>query len=238
MISSPSKISVVVFDVDGTLLSLRKGLGELYAEALKGCGYDVDSSTLEGAIRAVWRSFEAEYLNEAEAYRSTPAREVLMWFEFVRRVLQRVRPEIASDSKALEAVYSFFARGESRILATEAQSVCQQLRDRGIAVYAATNNDLRTTRVLGDVGLLPLLSAVFTAGELGWKKPSLHFFERVAQRCGAPPEAILHVGNSYELDVAPPRALGIQAVLYDPGIQHRGLDGRIALLAELLTLVP
>ena len=234
-VSEEGPIRGVVFDVDGTLVTLRASIGELYSEALCELGVLLDSQQLERAVIAEWGAFEAEYLNTAELHATQPSREVLVWCELVRRVLRQVDEGLSTRWDLIAGVYSFFARGHSRRLVDGALEACKDLAVEGLVVVAATNNDQRTPGVLAELGLAPHLSHILTAGDLLWKKPSPNFFGQLSQRIGVPAAELLHVGNSHVHDVEAANKAGFQAVLFDP--QRRGTEPRITTLAELSGLV-
>jgi FMN phosphatase YigB (HAD superfamily) len=225
----------VIFDVDGTLVALRASIGELYAEALRLHGYDVSAHELERAAVQEWVAFENEYLNVADEYATQPSREVLVWCEFVRRVLQRAAPELSKRWDLIGEVYNFFSRGSSRRAIDGALDVCQALSARSIRVVAATNNDQRTVTVLSEMGFAPFFSDIITAGDLGWKKPSPKFFQGISERIQLPVAELLHVGNNHHFDVVAARDTGMQSVLFDP--HAKGSPPRIGALGELLNLI-
>ncbi len=210
------KIKAVALDVDGTLVTLRTGIGELYAEALRGCRINLSPGLLQDAVLSTWRNFESDYLNVRGDFATNAAREILVWHEFVRRVLEDCQIGLGSREDLIAALYSYFASGVSRRVAPGALELCSSLRQSGLRVVAASNNDLRTGRVLAELGFSDSISSVLTAGELGWKKPSPRFFAALAVRLDLPPEQILHVGNSARLDVEAAQRAGMQAVLLDP----------------------
>jgi len=227
----------VVFDVDGTLVSLRGGLGELYAEALNDLGVSVEASRLSAAIAAEWPLFEPQYLASAEGHRTSVPREVTVWVEFVRRVLARIDARLAGERELLGGVYAFFSEGRSRRAVPGALAACERLHERGLMAIAATNNDIRTARVLKELGFSPFLCSVVTAGEVGWKKPAPQFFCGVAQAAGAALGELLHVGNNSALDVEAAERAGMRAVLFDPAGAAKSGIARISSLSELEQLV-
>ncbi len=211
-----SGAQAVALDVDGTLVTLRASVGELYSEALQGCGISLSPAVLNVALARAWQSFETEYLNSQANYATSVPREVILWHEFVRRTLESCEAGLGERRELLAAVYSFFARGASRRVVPGALETCRALAAAGIKVIAATNNDIRTKQVLDELGLSSSLTCVVTAGEIGWKKPSPKFFEAIARMVAVPLDEMLHVGNSRRLDVDAARQAGMRGLLYDP----------------------
>ncbi len=232
-------IKAVVFDVDGTLVALSRGIGDLYSEALRSCGVHLSPEVLQARIYSAWRNFEGDYLNVRWDFATNPAREMLLWHEFVRRVLEDCQPGLGSRGDLISSVYSFFAAGSSRSVMPGALEACRGLRDKGLLVVAASNNDARTRQVLNELGFGSSLSLVVTAGDLGWKKPSPRFFEAVSQRIAVSPDKMLHVGNCARLDVAAARQVGMNALLFEPGKPtSEGVIGELSGLEALLESWP
>ena len=228
-------IEAVFFDVDGTLVTLRGGIGELYSEALRNSGVHFSPDLLQARIFSAWRNFESDYLNVRGNFATNPVREMLLWHEFVRRVLEDCQPGLGSRGDLIASVYSFFAAGSSRSVMPGALETCRGLRDQGLLVIAASNNDARTRQVLNDLGFGSVLSLVVTAGDLSWKKPSPRFFEAISQQIAISPDKMLHVGNCARLDVAAAREAGLNALLFEPGKPaSEGVLGELLGLEALL----
>lgn len=193
---------------------MTKGVGEIYAELLLGRGYHVDLSKINDSVSTEWRNLQPLYLNEAQSYQTTPEREREVWLEYVRRVLARAGVSYQAHDDVVSHIYNSFATKRYRTVAPGALNFIAQARERGIAVVAATNNDERSKSALRDLGVLEKLNDVVTAGDLGWKKPSLRFFESLEQKLGVGPSALVHVGNSAALDVDPAERAGWRAIFF------------------------
>src|SRR5258708_2366530 len=90
--------------------------------------------------------------------------------------------------------------------------------------------------------VIPALTPVRTAldsQEEGVEKPDPRIFEIALARCGARPEATVHVGDFYHVDVEGARAAGLRAVLLDAAGLYSGFDcprvPSLGALAEALT---
>lgn len=62
-------------------------------------------------------------------------------------------------------------------------------------------------------GLRKYFQRLFTSRELGTGKPNPEFFRAAALRLGIEPGECVMIGNSYEQDIAPAKAAGLQTVL-------------------------
>lgn len=204
----------IVLDIDGTICSLSRGIGELYSEALRSVGVNNDVSALERAARKVWPEFESEYLNSKEEHRTTDERERSVWLSYAQRVLGEAGISEAEDAAVVQTIYDSFAFGSTRRLEDGVVDFLNRARSDGVRVFAATNNDERSRKVLSDLGVSGLLDEIFTAGQLGWKKPSHRFFEEITARVRLEPGDLAHVGNNLLLDVEAAKRSGWRAILY------------------------
>jgi REG-2-like HAD superfamily hydrolase len=208
----------VILDVDGTLLELRRPVSETYLSILTNHGASISNADLSAAVKAAWRECNDYYLNTAERHRTDHYREEMVWKDFIRAVLSRSNLVLESQAaaRAIEEIYRAFSRAESRMLAVGAENFLSSMNKLNIPVAAATNNDQRTLHVLQELGLTQHFVGIYTCGDLGWKKPSPHFFEELARRISIPASELLHIGNNWELDVQAARVVGMQALLFGP----------------------
>ncbi len=211
-----SDITAIVLDIDGTLCSLTHGVGTIYHKLLRAQGLESDRTTLEGAVRQVWGAFRDTYLNVAEEYRTTHQREREVWLEFVQRVCDAANLPYGGDPSVVATIYGAFASRIYRRIEPGALEFLRQASERGLTLVAASNNDSRSRMTLHELGLDQYLAHVLVAGDLGWKKPSPHFYATLAERIGVAPHKILHVGNDRELDLEAARRCGLAAVFYAP----------------------
>lgn len=204
----------IVLDIDGTICSLSKSVGEVYSEVLNAQGIRSDGGLLDHATRKVWQEFESEYLNSQQDYRTDNERERSVWFSYAQRVLQVAGVSQWDDETVVRAIYDSFATGSNRQLEVGVVHFLERASSREIKVFAATNNDQRSKQVLSDLGVSLLLEGIFTAGDLGWKKPSAKFFQGLSARVELSPGELIHIGNNRALDVEPAERSGWKAILY------------------------
>lgn len=65
------------------------------------------------------------------------------------------------------------------------------------------------------IGLAGRVGPVLTSTDLGTPKPDSRSYLAGCHRLGLPAHAVLHVGDTYDLDVVAPRAAGLHAVHLD-----------------------
>lgn len=208
--------SALVIDADGTLIHLSEAVGITYRRILGDFGYVVAQEAVDAAIKQEWKSFVPHYLNSEQQYRTNIQREKQVWYQFIRAVLKRM-DITATDSLIVESMYAEFAKGSSRKIDRELLVLLKEAKHRGFVVALATNNDLRILQIVEEFKLTDTFDRIFTAGQLGWKKPSTEFFTSLAASLSIPCRNIVHLGNDDALDVVAARAAGCRAVLYGPG---------------------
>jgi putative hydrolase of the HAD superfamily len=116
----------------------------------------------------------------------------------------------------------------------EAREVLAELGELGIARVVVSNWDVSLRDVLVRTGLAPLLDGLAISAEVGAAKPDRAIFERALALAGVAAGEALHVGDTYDIDVAGARAAGIHAVHVD---RSGGSAGAIASLADVPGLV-
>ena len=207
-------VRVAFFDADDTLFSVRKAVGTVYSEVAARHGVSSDPDEMQITLYRVWEGFSPEYHNEQGGYRTDPAREKLMWRKFCQLVIQEFGTT-ESFNALFEEIYTYYARGESRLLNPHIQDLLGFMQENGIATGVLTNNDGRVVSVLRELQVDHLFDHFFPAGELGFKKPSLQCFQTAQERVGYAPEEMLYIGDSLELDYYPSQRAGWRSIFYN-----------------------
>jgi FMN phosphatase YigB (HAD superfamily) len=86
--------------------------------------------------------------------------------------------------------------------------------------------------LLRQLKLYDSFEVIVVSCEVGFSKPSPIIFEHAAEKLALPPNAILHVGDSVEMDQQGARAAGMQSVLLQRGTRIAE-PGQIGSLREL-----
>ncbi len=107
-------------------------------------------------------------------------------------------------------------------------------REMDLRLVAVSNSDGTAERSLVRTGLRPYFEVVWDSHYVGCEKPDPRIFRQALAAARGRPEATLHVGDMYDVDVAGARAAGIHALLLDPFGDWDGVDcARAADLSEL-----
>jgi putative hydrolase of the HAD superfamily len=85
-----------------------------------------------------------------------------------------------------------------------------------VATNAAESRAAQVRQALDRVGLGGLFSAVFTAAELGARKPDPAFFAAIQSVLGLDPQSVLMLGDDYTVDVLGAKQAGWRAAWLNP----------------------
>jgi len=91
------------------------------------------------------------------------------------------------------------------------------VRRSGARAAAISNSNGTVQSVLAAVGLGPHLDFVVDSGAVGVEKPDPRIFELALARAGVAASEAAYIGDFYSIDVRGATAVGLRAVLLDPG---------------------
>jgi len=108
-----------------------------------------------------------------------------------------------------------------------------------LATNAQDSKESDIIKALERVGLADHIDRVFCFENVGYRKPSLEFYNTILNAIGATPLNTVMVGDSLETDVAGAMAAGLSGIWYNPaGLDCRVKDaGVIHSLTELIAPV-
>jgi putative hydrolase of the HAD superfamily len=233
--------SLIIFDLDDTLIGNSSTIGELWRRACR--------ETDDGSLPDV-EAVADRIILDGRHYWADPNRhrEGRLDLVRIRRILCRqVLEESGINDVALaDKIADRYSRlrDETSILLPGALEALESLRNRGIRLAMITNGSSEMQRdKLGRFRLEAYFERIVVEGEFGTGKPEPEGFLHVMKELGERPENTWMVGDDLERDIAPCRALGIFSVWVDG--RGRGLppdtritpDRTIRSVAELPGLV-
>ncbi len=233
---------VVFFDVAGTLIRVRDGVGAQYARVAARFGVTVDPAAL---AREFPRAFRAAPLMAFPGARpeAVPGLERETWRGIVRDVFAGAGSLAAFAPGAFDAyfdaVYRHFEDASVWEVYPDVAPALLSLRGLGCSLGVVSNFDSRVVRILEGLALAPWFASVTLSSEVGVTKPGPAIFARALARHGAEPAEALHVGDSPVEDAEGARAAGLAAVLIDRAGRHAERPGvlRIDSLAALPAMI-
>lgn len=98
-----------------------------------------------------------------------------------------------------------------------AERALRLVRAAGLRAAVISNSNGSVRSILELLGLAPHLEFVLDSSEVGVEKPDPRIFQLALERSGLEPGEAVYVGDLYSVDVLGARAVGMGAVLLDPG---------------------
>lgn len=209
-------IKAVYFDAGGTLLTVRGSVGEIYAAAAARQGFPVEARSVQQAFRFAWaRSLDRR---RKKGWVSSDGFLRDEWRTIVADCFDGLVPPEAA-LRAFEELYEHFSGPEPWSIAPGALEFIAGLKARRVTVGILSNWDHRLPICLERLGIAKRFDHLVISYAVGVEKPHPRIFEEAARRCGAPAEATLMVGDTYEMDIAPAIHHGWRAawLTQDPG---------------------
>jgi len=235
-------ITVIFFDLVGTLIRPRQPVGEQYSRLARRYGADVDARAMEAAFHQAMRITPGN-TPSGDSLRSTAAAERRWWEELVRGVVRSCGATELERPGVFEAyfgeLYEHFTTADAWAPYEDALPALEALATQGIPTGLITNYDTRVYRVLEALGLASRLAYVAIPANAGASKPDRRIFAHALDAAGIAAADALHVGDSPGDDYHGARAAGMNAVLLDRNGRYGGGDGirRIGGLGELLEML-
>lgn len=200
-----NSILAVTFDAGGTLIEPWPSVGHLYARVAKRHGIDgVFAADLSRHFIKVWRRLEAFDYSRAG------------WQIVVHETFCRAGVSAPSPA-CFEEIYRTFAHADAWRIFRDVRPTLEALAATGIRLGIISNWDERLRPLFRRLRLLSRFRQIIISSEIGVAKPSAAIFELAARRLEVPACAVLHVGDSFSLDVRAARAAGFQALLLKRG---------------------
>lgn len=100
----------------------------------------------------------------------------------------------------------------------------ERLRQAGLRLVVVSNANGTLRAHMERLGLARHFDHILDSHEEGVEKPDPRIFRIALERSGARPEATLHVGDLYHVDVVGARAAGLRAALLDPAGLYAGAE--------------
>ena len=203
----PAGVSVVVFDVVGTLVEPRPSVAVAYQRVSAQHGIQCDVAVIQQRFQAAWRRQEECDATALPAFATNRDREAQRWQSIVEDVFDRV-PE---SGAIFTDLWKHFGLVEAWQPLERGRDLVRAALDSGLTVALASNFDERLLAIAGQMEPLSWVPHIFTSSEIGWRKPAPEFFQWVERRFGCGPADMLLVGDDPELDFAAARRAGWRA---------------------------
>jgi putative hydrolase of the HAD superfamily len=193
----------------GTLIGLRRSVGEGYASVAARHGLQLDATAINRVFPDVYRQapplafpgVTGPALREAE---------IGWWGERIEAVLERIGAAPAPPG-LVQSLFEHYGQAAAWRVYDDVPAPLRRWRSRGLRLAVVSNFDARLPALLDELGLTPCLDAVVFSSGAGAAKPDPGPFQQALQALGLEPPQVWHVGDSPE-DVAGARAAGVACV--------------------------
>lgn len=204
------RVSVVMWDVGGTLVERRSSERDVVLRALEAAGIPPLALRPESVERS--RQYRLDALLE---WRS-PEQEAAGFRKLAELMLDGVDPPPKPEQ--VETVAGLFADYFDVYQPIDGMpELLTEMSARGVRQAVVSNWPPSLHRFLEHHGLRQFFAVVVSSAEEGVGKPDPELLLRALQRLAVTPPEAVYVGDSAALDVAPARALGMQAIHFNPG---------------------
>lgn len=226
MSKSPKLVKTIIFDAVGTLMEPSPPVWEVYGEIASRHGGQVPSR--DELLRRFVTSFRVqEEIDRENCWRTNESREQERWQVIVRECL----PDIDDPEACFADLFAHFAKPEAWAIPDGVGDALSELQRRGHTIGIGSNFDSRLRGVTAGLPELAPVTEMFISSEIGWRKPSEHFFAAMSRQF----EEILFVGDDLANDYHGAINAGIGAVLLDPKGAFLDVSERIASIREIVS---
>lgn len=228
-------VGVVAMDAFGTLIHPVEPLGVTYARIGHAFGSRRSLEEITADFRSVYRrcltgirtavSTNIPDLPGEAPGATSPVIERAFW----RDVVVHILPDTGSPEDCFETLWQAFANpGAWRVDETAADAV-RLLEEAGFTLAIASNFDERLHAICDGHETLRRIPHRIISSEVGWRKPSPHFYHAAERRLGVRPEELWMIGDDRTHDVIAPLAAGWHAVWLSPARAGTALssDGEV-----------
>ena len=205
----------LLLDAMGTLIGLRRSVGDTYAAIAAEHGVNVEAAAIDAVFPRLFR--EAPPL-AFPGLSGTALREAEQrwWTALIGRCLEACGQQEPLPAPLGPALFEHFATPAPWLVYDDVVEHLQRWRQAGLKLAVVSNFDQRLLPLLESLDLSALLDAVVVSSQLGAAKPDPRPFQRALELLELPAQAVWHIGDSSDDEVGA-RAAGVHCVLIRRG---------------------
>lgn len=215
------EVDWIVFDAVGTVIRAEPSVAVAYHAIGREFGSALSVEEVRSRFTAAFAETERRDLASSGRLTTNPAVEEARW----RYVVQAVFPEIEDQEGCFQELHDYFALPSAWQLFDDAVTALRNLSNAGIQLAIASNFDHRLHSICDGTPELNCFSRRFISSELGFRKPSEHFYRSILADLNHASSRVMMIGDSLENDVEGALAVGINAALVDRDVSRTGTDG-------------
>jgi putative hydrolase of the HAD superfamily len=211
---APAPIEAVLLDATGTLIELRRSVGEVYAEAAARRGVELPAWRVQDGFERVMRRATPRVFPHLDALSEIADAEKAWWDDLVRQTFQAVDSTVRFDDAAslYDELFTTFAKADAWRLRDGATEMLDTLERDGLRAGIVSNFDLRLGPLLGALGVADRLACIVLPAHCGARKPDPAIFRAALAALALEAPSVALAGDDPENDLAGARAAGLRAV--------------------------
>jgi putative hydrolase of the HAD superfamily len=227
-------LRAVFLDVGETLMRPNPSWEHVYADTFTDWGVAVEMAALQVALHAAYQSGGYGFDGSVEP---SPEQSHRRLVEMDRWAFDRLGLEPMPDG-FFEDLAARFQDPATWQVFDDVRPAMEALKARGLILGVVSNWAWQLPELLDGLGLGSLLDFVAASARIGYDKPHPGIFRWALDRAGVPPEAVVHVGDHLDADVAGARGVGIDAVLVDRRGRYNPPPDDVSVVTSLEGLLP
>jgi len=227
---SRAEVSLVTFDVGGTLIHPHPSVGAIYSEVLSRRGFSADPAATERAFEEAWDEAARRVPPRRERYSWSPEGERGYWRRLLSATVRRLGGN-EPPGGAAEELFERFGHRETWRVYPDVAGTLSTLASRGILMAVLSNWDSRLPALLRELGIRHYFGPILVSALEGYEKPDPRIFRLAAERAGVTPGQMLHAGDRELEDLEGARRSGCLGVKIERN--GSGGEGLSAVLRRL-----
>jgi putative hydrolase of the HAD superfamily len=207
---------LVVLDAAGTLLALRRPVGESYAGLARRVGVELDPGALEKAFHRTFRAAPPlAFGNLDPALRRAAERD--WWRRVVRECVAAIgAPGDLPFDRLFDLAWETYGGPAPWRVPDDVRPGLRALRRQGYPLAVLSNWDGRLAGLLAGLGLGGYFARILISADLPAAKPDPAAFRRAAETlAGLGPGTPVMVGDRIDHDIGPALEAGWDAIWLD-----------------------
>ena len=204
---------VIFFDLGDTLIRPEPSWTDIYHQACRDWGLDIDRETLHAALLEGAKSPFWDDVGQFEATREASFARIREYDEGV--MASAGFPDLP-EAFFRQVAVTFAARSAWHIF-PDVIPALDVIEAAGIRMAVISNWMWEATELVHELELARHFEVLIISAQVGYQKPNEGIFRAALERTGVSPERAVHVGDSYRADVVGARAAGITPVLIARG---------------------
>ena len=184
----------LLLDAMGTLIGLRRSVGQIYAETAADHGLELEPEALDAAFAAAYAKAPPLAFPHVESAHLEQA-ERAWWQQRIETCFKAVGVQPLPIGLSSE-LFDRFAGPELWGVYPEVPAALERWRQRGLKLVVVSNFDRRLLRLLEQLDLRQWLDAVLVSSEVGAAKPDPALLQAALDQLQLQADEVWLVGDS------------------------------------------